>query len=522
MSEHRREQLAKAQAKFTMKEFRTEWLRLGPVAFAEEYLEVKLSQQQKEFLEYLWKGENPFISLVAPRNSGKTWLLAIFILWLVVTGENLNISVMGGSLKQSSKLQRYIKKWRNDHTQIENIITKFRDSPFERMLETVFGSRTEFLSCTTKSAKGEHGYVFLDEVSEAERELGGREAVDAILGQVFESKTKLVMTSTVDCIAGSFYNIVTNPQKHGFKHFTWDIVEHASKEDPRLHYTDKNSTHWKVLPDCSWIDQEKMEKLRRLKDDGWWLINVLGGITVGSGNVFNSKDIIVINFDQKLPFTDLRIGLDCGFSLDYDPSALVMVGFLDNRVFVLDGDEQNFAKYNDIVDWVIGYCKRWHIWEIYIDPSVSSKPLITLFEAKGYSCPDVADLEATKELRVGNVLSLVEKKKLVIHESCQHLIRSVRSLYFEKETRKIAKVNDHSFDALCYSLVTLDASIFEESTSTLQEKESDKELEDLEKVMNRLTESIPDSEDNSKNVRLVSREKAKHYFEDLNKDAEDD
>jgi len=490
MSSRKRQQI------FRSNEFRSMWLERGPVKFAEEYLEVKLSSQQKEFLDYLWKGENPFVSLVAPRNSGKTLCLAIYTLWLLNSQENVSIAVMGGSLKQSSMGLRYIKKWRNSHTQLENIIKTFRDSPLERLCETVFSVRAEFLSCTTKSAKGSHGYVFLDEVSEAERDPNGRESVDAILGQTFEEKTKLIMTSTVDCISGSFYNIVKEPKKHGFQHFTWDILTHVSGEDPRLHYTDKDPSHWKVKPDCLWISQEKIEKLRKLKDDGWFLVNVLGGLTVGSGNVFNQKDldVSIINFDYKLPFTDLRIGLDCGFSAEFDPSSLVVVGFYDNRVFVLDCDEQNIPKYTDIVDWVLTFCKKWHVYEVYIDPSVSSKPLMTLLESKGIVCPDVADLEPTKELRMGTVFSLVEKHKLIIHQDCQITIRCMRSLYWEKETHKVAKSGDHNFDALCYSLVTCPVNVFEESSTTLEEKQTvDKELAETEEIMKRLSEPIDDS-----------------------------
>ena len=70
----------------------------------------------------------------------------------------------------------------------------------------------------------------------------------------------------------------------------------------------------------------------------------------------------------------------------------------------------------------------------------------------------------------------------------------MRSLYWEKETHKVAKSGDHNFDALCYSLVTCPVNVFEESSTTLEEKQTvDKELAETEEIMKRLSEPIDDS-----------------------------
>lgn len=469
--------------------FCAKWRKKGVVAFTEEYLGYQLSSDEKKFLNYLQHGKNPFVELVAPRNSGKTLCLGFYTTWLLVTQGDIIISCMGGSLKQSTKLMRYIKKWRFEHSELEDILYHMRENIAEKSIETIYGGRCEFLTCTEKSASGEHGFVLLDEASKAERTLSGRRAIESILGQILEKKTKLVITSTCDCILGMFYKIVQKPKKYGFKLFQWDILRHISGESPRKHFTDKNPENWFIKEDCPWISLEKIRKLRQLKSDNWFMINLLGGLTVGSGNIFDQKDLdnSILPFDiKKLKFSEIRMGLDLGFSAKYDPTFLVVVGFAEGRAWCLYAEQKQTPKITNALDeWIIPIAKQYQCWEIYVDPSASSKPIVALLEGKGFVCPSIRDLEPTKEARIQNVVSLSEKKRLRIHsEYCEPLIRSLRSVYYDAETGKVAKVNDHGLDALCYALVTvpLDLSV-ELKPSDIVIKEAEEEERRWDQLM---------------------------------------
>ena len=79
--------LRQAGKQQTYEDKREYYRKLGPVKTAEELeLTVRgrpliLSGDQKEFLNYLWKGKIRLIAVVAGRGSGKTVALAVFTIW---------------------------------------------------------------------------------------------------------------------------------------------------------------------------------------------------------------------------------------------------------------------------------------------------------------------------------------------------------------------------------------------------------------------------------------------------------
>ena len=92
--------------------WRQYWREAGPTRFALEVLKIdpntgkplKLSTGQKEFLDDSHKNLYRLVIIAAGRGSGKTFVLACYIMWRIYTFDNWSIECMGGSAEQSDKI----------------------------------------------------------------------------------------------------------------------------------------------------------------------------------------------------------------------------------------------------------------------------------------------------------------------------------------------------------------------------------------------------------------------------------
>jgi phage terminase large subunit-like protein len=451
-------------------EFRNKIREMGPVKFAQEILGYVLSNDQIELLNELWIGKYNYIQVLAPRGSGKTLCMAIFTCWLLIVENNYEIHVMGGSSGQSRRTQKFIDDFRRKNPEIKKILPISTYSPMNKGVrtESIYSNIANFTSCSTKSAKSPHpSLLVVDEMCEGEREPNDAEAIEAAFGEVQQSNSRCIMLSTCDYLNGKFAEFwIKKDEYPEIKRFQWSIVEHVSGK-PLENYRDTNPLNWNVKKDIHWFDDKKIREVRNMMDSNWWLVNVLAGLSVGSGNVFNVKQLKIIDFSliSNLKFEEVRMGIDLGFSVSRDPTAIVVCGIANGRVWVLFYEEVNIAQFNELIEYIEEKAKEHHVETIYVDPSASSQAYISTLESKDFICPDVADIESRKEYRVQKLISVVERGKIIFDEDCERLVNSLKALHYLKGTREIAKVNDHGFDALTYALCDLDLSFFEDDSA---------------------------------------------------------
>jgi hypothetical protein len=263
-----------------------------------------------------------------------------------------------------------------------------------------------------------------------------------------------------------------NPEKYGFKVYKWAIAKHREGKKPLECYTDKNPNNW--LSNVWWMSNADIQKMRKAKSNEEWLCEALGEASMASGAVFKKDDLDVVicnlceecepyNWDKcklcKLANTgtqddptkyilDRRIGFDYGIS--ESPTAVTIVGRKSDIVFVLFNDEQIGLREEDKVEWVHTNCQQWKTWDFIPDPAVGGKALNEKFEDLGYAVFVIP--EQDKAERVYNLINFVEKRKIIVPNIFWHLTQSLRKCAWDSDG-KIRKVDDHSFDSLCYSLV---------------------------------------------------------------------
>jgi hypothetical protein len=444
-------------------EFREKIAEMGPVRFATEILGYKLSNDQIETLTELWSEKHNFVQILAPRGSGKTLVMAIYVCWLLITKNEYEIHVLGGSMGQSRKEQEYVDVFRRKHKEIQEILFKSINSFMGKgpRTETTYNSVAFYSSCSTKASKSPHpNLLIIDEMCEGEKEPQGAEAVEAAFGEITQINSRCIMLSTADYLNGKFYEFWVNRDKYPrVQRFQWSVVQHKLG-NPINHYTDGNLENWSVKSDITWMDNTKLRELRNMHDNNWFLVNILAGLSVGSGNVFQAKQLKTIDFSliPNLKFEEVRMGVDLGFSVSRDPTAIIVLGIANGKAWIIFYEEVNMDSFPDLTEHLTEIAQEYKVERIFFDPSASSKPYISFMNSKDYDAPLVSDFMPTKEERVANLINVVERGKILFDEDCERLVNSLKALHYLRGSREIAKVNDHGFDALCYALCDLDLS----------------------------------------------------------------
>lgn len=444
--------------------------KIGPIKMVEELkLTVKgqpitLSEDQKYFLTDLWVNGVRFAIVVAGRGAGKTLILAIYTLWLLISYDVGDVSAMGGSEEQSMKIQGYITEWERLNPYIKkSIISNTKGRPAKIVVRNY--NEVLFMSCSATSVRGPHTVkLFLDEVCAGE-ERGNIEQIKAAFGEVSTSPDiGVIMTSTAHWVFGLFREILDNPEEYGFKAYRWSIAEHESGvTDPYLIY--KFKTGWK--PKVPWVTQEALDFLRKMQTNEEWLVEVLGGVATMSGSVINPEDMKIAvcdECDECNPYmfpecklvtkkelkriTERYIGVDWG---DVAPNAWTVVGRLKEHVYVLYNNELVGLRDVEALEFTEKIMDTWKVEVALPDPS--QYPMNNALSDKGLTVHKLFTKYGgqAKDMYVRNVKRHFEKGKIHIPKAYEKLIKSIRQLTYDKKG-KIRKINDHSWDSLIYGM----------------------------------------------------------------------
>lgn len=501
-----------------IEEWRAKWREAGPIKFAEEVLAcppdvpphpdfgkvpefIVLSEDQRIFLYDLWKELIRQFILTASRGAGKTFVLAIYACWRVCCFDDFSLTVMGGTGEQSEKIKEYIDFWRRRDDNVFYCINRSVASGNKpARIESRWGAYARFPACSDASARGPHvTQLLIDEVCAAEKK--GKVGQDAIKSAKYQlvssSKYLLGYTSTAQNVLGTFYDTWQKHEELQFKRYRWSIARHTSEmwfkggtKEPNWDFIDeilikdKNPEHW--VPTVWWVTQEDLEDLRRGATDNDFLVEVLGGISRGSGLVFGRDDLDACICDgrrftedgrecevcdpytsncpmmKKLKLTlsmisNRKEGVDFG---ETSPSAVTVTGKRGKIVFVLYNDERTGERDTEISKWVTDTAKEWSIWEIMADPE--NRSMREGFEDAGYSAPHIwAGIPGdAKMYYVRNLKKFVEFHFLFIPKKFFYLTDSMKGLAYDDRSR-IRKHNDHSFDSLLYAMVDYECDAYE-------------------------------------------------------------
>lgn len=489
------------------------WKKAGILKFAAEVLKIDpisggplvLSEDQSAFL-YDITHDVDLAIVSAGRGSGKTFALAVYVIWRIFTHDYYHISCIGGSQEQSDKIQDIAKGWiRHNKTLKEYTLKNVKG-----IIKTHSESSVAFLTVSPTSTRGPHVRdVIIDEEAAGE-EAGGTKYIKASLWQGSTSeKLHIIKSSTPHFVHGDFLDTWNNAERKGYKRYHWAVARHISGEsDPKKIYDDMIPQHW--LSNVPWGSDDAIQKLRKDKSNEEWLVEALGTISVASGLVFNPADIDscicdrcldqgepckpyegncpIIQFfmqlegvpDDKIPHltkdalqrVKQRImGIDWG---QIAPDAYCVTGKFKNMVFVLEqlelkgqSDEEKIeravgkwktmmkgeGKNKRPVDVLIekGLAQKWGT-EI-IRPDRAQWAYNNQLRNRGFAIHELLAFEGGQEKKtyIYTLKKLIERHLLVIPCVFEDLIRSLKQLTYDKKGR-VRKSDDHSFDSLLYAV----------------------------------------------------------------------
>jgi len=477
------------------RKWREYWKAEGPVKFAYQILRIDpntgkpliLSEGQKEFLEDIGLKGVRLAIIAAGRGSGKTFVLAVYIMWRIFTHEKYSISCMGGSQEQSDKIASYIQGWIRNNTVLESYTLK----NIQKETFTYSEGDARFHACSGTSVRGPHTHDLIIDEQAAGEESGGGKFIKAAIWEVSTSPDiHIIQSSTAQFIHGDFLITWNSAEKLGYKRYQWAIAKHISGEmDPYKVYEDTNPKHW--LTNVPWMPQLNVEILRTRNSNDKWLVEALGGISLSSGLVINPADFGVaichascdicepykdgvclefiqrvlmmegISFDQLPTSTqdalnqyihNRVLGIDWGRG---SPTAYVVLGQFKDWVFVLEAHETVGLTDQEKLDLAVELCKKWQCEVIRPDPREWSLNnwISERVEASVHELFTGAEGGNEKYKYVATMKKFFERHKILIprHQDNDDLIRSLRNLTYD-ETGKIRKQDDHSADAMIYAI----------------------------------------------------------------------
>ncbi len=318
----------------------------------------------------------------------------------------------------------------------------------------------------------------------------GRKAVRSATWQTTGTVDfRFVMTSTAQYILGTFYETWRNYKQLRFKRLRWAIARHVSpkwfgadgKPDwdyiDAVLYKDRNPNNW--IPNVWWMSEDGIHKMRLKASNDEWLVEALGGISIGYGLVFRREDLDTcicrgvdgkecevcepwtrncplmkkFDLDDNLSkVTERRAGADFGTN---SPNALTILGKLGDCILVLYSDEMVGLSDTDVLLWIHGLCQKWKVWDIFADPE--QRGMIQGLENYGYALPQIwAEGSGMKKNKyVTNEKRWIEAHKVIIPKAFIKLIDSLVGLSYD-DTGKVRKYNDHSFDSKMYAMSEFD------------------------------------------------------------------
>ena len=418
-------------------------------------------------------------------NSGKTFVLAVYVTWRIFTHEFWGVSCMGGSAEQSEKIHKYVSYWVREQSELNSYCLKYTT----KKISTYCDSYVRFLSCSETSVRGPHVVELIIDEQAAGEQRGGTKTMKATIGQVSTSKDiHIHKSSTAQFIQGDFIDTWNNAKKLGYKRYRWSIAKHKSGEDdPYRIYQDINPNNW--ISNVPWILDQNVKILRDNWSDDEWLVEALGGIGSASGLVFDPNDLTacicsrcldenkpcepykngycpIIQYymqlegspSDKIPLDTKKAlrkigrrteGVDWGKK---SPCAYTATGKYRRAVFVLHSEEEVIGGDADKIQKAIDIAEKWNIDVIRPDPREWAYN--NAIAEKGFAVHQLftgatGDVEKNKYLFV--LKRLVERHLIIIPCIFEDLIRSLRSATYDDKGR-IRKHKDHSLDSLIYAV----------------------------------------------------------------------
>ena len=193
-------------------------------------------------------------------------------------------------------------------------------------------------------------------------------------------------------------------------------------------------------------------------------------------DLFNRDEHVVTELPTECEH--YLLGVDLGFR---DPTCLLLVGQIGDRLYVLDEIYRTKMMMNEIKTACIDYSVKYPDLKIIIDPSAA----LLGAELNAIGLPNI---KANNDIMIGvnRVRSRLKKKNsggdiycpLLFSDSCSNLIREMESYQYSATKEKPIDVDNHALDPLRYICNYIDDQLCQYSKPLLIQMSDDEDGED--------------------------------------------
>jgi PBSX family phage terminase large subunit len=206
--------------------------------------------------------------------------------------------------------------------------------------------------------------------------------------------------------------------------------------------------------DNIFLPAEYIKNMEEAYDEDWVRRFLNGKWGAYEGQIYKkfNRDIHVIEPSER-NYKYIIAGVDFGVR---NESAIITIGITENNIAVVIDEYYKPTTSVQLSKILAAYHKKWKYKRVYCDPSALD--LIT--QCKHLGIPIIkADNDVASG--IAKVKSLLQKKKLLITNTCRNTIVNMESYRFkrsktgENPEERPEKVDDHACDALRYALISI-------------------------------------------------------------------
>jgi len=311
------------------------------VEFCESWLRLKLTIYQREAAQLLEKYNS--IALRWSRQSGKTHLIAAWLLWYALAHPGTQIAIVGPSWRQTKISIRKINGF------LSKLPRGFYQKPQATMVRLRNNSLIQAFPCNPDTIRGfTLDIVYADEYNYIPLDL---ELYDAIVFTLATTDGKFVCSSTPGSTDSMFWRIFNRPQYSHFakSHVTWKQalepngpLRHRKVQQLKEEYAD-DQFRWQREMMAEWAEDEAV----------WLPLSLITKCQDTSLELWDAEGI------HKGRFFG---GLDFGKEKDY--SAFVVVEEVDGKLVLRHVKVWPLeTKYATVIGYVKTLADRWQSFE---------------------------------------------------------------------------------------------------------------------------------------------------------------
>jgi len=413
-------------------------------------INFKLNPWQKEVVKKITEKQIQFVSVVAGRRAGKTYLLKYLIYYYAFKFPKSKIAVIYPSYKQSKEV--LFNEFIDDQREFPQLFAK-QGSIYKPTLKVTFanGSSVQVFSLEyPKSIRGlKLKLAIVDETQELKPGQGTSVISDIVLPTltplVGEEPGKCLLFGTSKGRSNDFYGLLQRGKNPEYPDWYSFVIPTTTRNCPHLDPTFLNNIH-KTMEGRSYM-REYMCSFESYE-----------GI-IYSGF---SRDVhlvpSVINAVGERKFTKTIIGLDFGFS-PHPMAISVIMKYEDKYVIVDELKKLNMTVTEDsLISVLRHYVEHYHATHIMVSPEENANIKTLQNAIKNVHVIKAKNAVADGITHVRSLLHYNKKKdidpKLYILDSCTETIKEFEGYTYKDGTETPLKILDDLMDASRYALFT--------------------------------------------------------------------